>query len=52
MPRKSPKMQSNTPAKSTSKMLTGQPKRTKAPNLQPEVKYVYRKDAFKKVKIA
>ena len=52
MPTNSRSKQSKTRSKSSSKMPTGTPKRSKRSSLQPEIKYVYRKDAFKKVKIA
>jgi len=38
--------------KKAPKEMSGAPKRVKTPQNEPHVTYVYRKDAFKKVKIA
>jgi hypothetical protein len=38
--------------KKAPKEMSGAPKRVKTPQNDPHVTYVYRKDAFKKVKIA
>ena len=47
MPIKSPKSPKKAP-----KEMSGAPKKVKTPENDPRVSYVYRKDAFKKVKIA
>ena len=39
-------------SKKEPKEMSGSPKRVKTPQNDPKVTYVYRKDAFKKVKIA
>ena len=39
-------------AKKMPKEMSGTPKKVKTPVNDPRVSYVYRKDAFKKVKIA
>jgi hypothetical protein len=38
--------------KNAPKEMSGAPKKVKTPENDPRVSYVYRKDAFKKVKIA
>ena len=38
--------------KKAPKEMSGAPKRVKTPQDDPRITYVYRKDAFKKVKIA
>jgi hypothetical protein len=38
--------------KKAPKEMSGAPKKVKTPENDPRVSYVYRKDAFKKVKIA
>lgn len=38
--------------KKAPKKMSGAPKRVKTPQDDPKITYVYRKDAFKKVKIA
>ena len=38
--------------KKAPKEMSGAPKRVKTPQNDPKITYVYRKDAFKKVKIA
>jgi hypothetical protein len=38
--------------KKAPKEMSGAPKRVKTPQDDPKITYVYRKDAFKKVKIA
>ena len=54
MPNKEQKMQTKAPAspKKAPKEMSGAPKKVKTPVNDPRVTYVYRKDAFKKVKIA
>jgi hypothetical protein len=54
MPNKEQKMQTKATKspKKAPKEMSGAPKRVKTPQNDPHVTYVYRKDAFKKVKIA
>ena len=54
MPNKEQKMQhkATKTAKKMPKEMSGAPKKVKTPVNDPRVSYVYRKDAFKKVKIA
>jgi hypothetical protein len=54
MPNKEQEMQAKAPksGKNMPKEMSGAPKKVKTPQNDPRVSYVYRKDAFKKVKIA
>jgi hypothetical protein len=54
MPNKEQKMQTKATKKpkKAPKEMSGAPKSVKTPQNEPRVTYVYRKDAFKKVKIA
>ena len=54
MPNKEHEMQTKATktAKKAPKEMSGAPKKIKTPVNDPRVSYVYRKDAFKKVKIA
>jgi hypothetical protein len=54
MPNKEQKMQTKAAkkVKKEPKEMSGAPKSVKTPQNDPRVTYVYRKDAFKKVKLA